>query len=183
LQCKNAFPRLLLAQCLLLTLATAAHGLAADTADQHAATVDWKLRCADGTQIGFYETLQKGPVLVSFWALWCKPCLKEMPHLDSLAAETKGKLTVLAINMDSSKSVAKVRPFLRSKGYDLIVPLDTAGDVGRLLQVGGMIPFLVLYDSDGREVYRHIGYKEGDEVELKKQVTALLATLDAEGEE
>jgi hypothetical protein len=73
-----------------------------------------------------------------------------------------------------------VRPYLKAKGLDLTVPLDTAGDVSRLLQVGGTIPFLVLFDADGREVYRHVGYKEGDEQELRRVVRELLAPADGD---
>jgi thiol-disulfide isomerase/thioredoxin len=136
---------------------------------------DWKLRCADGSQVSLHESLAKGPVLVSFWALWCKPCLKELPHIDKLAQIHTGKLTVLAVNIDSQKSVSKVRPYLKSKGYKVTVPLDTSGDLSRQMQVGGTVPFLVLYDGTGKEVYRHLGYKEGDEKILAKHVEELLA--------
>jgi cytochrome c biogenesis protein CcmG/thiol:disulfide interchange protein DsbE len=157
--------------------------LAAPAAAEGRAVPDWSLPCADGSRVSFDEALAKGPVLVSFWALWCRPCLKELPHIDTLAAETQGRLTVLAVNVDSSKSVSKVRPFLRAKGYKVTVPLDTAGDLSRLLQVGGMVPFLVIYDREGQEIYRHVGYKEGDEVELEKVVHELLATDGDGGEE
>jgi hypothetical protein len=46
------------------------------------------------------------------------------------------------------------------------------------MQVGGLIPFLTLYDRTGEEVYRHVGYKEGDEGELRRQVEALLPQID-----
>ena len=42
------------------------------------------------------------------------------------------------------------------------------------MQIGSVVPFLVLYHTDGSEVYRHIGYKQGDEVELQKKVAELL---------
>jgi thiol-disulfide isomerase/thioredoxin len=159
---------------LAVLLAALLFAVAGTAATERQAAPDWRLRCADGHHVSFHDALADGPVLVSFWALWCLPCLKELPHLNRLAAETEGQLTVLAVNMDSSKSVAKVRPYLRSKGYDLIVPLDTAGDVGRLLHVGHILPFVALYDTSGCEVYRHVGYKQGDEIELSKQVQALL---------
>ena len=162
--------RAALALVLLLAIPAAAPAAAAG-----GAVPDWRLRCADGSRVSFHEALSEGPVLVSFWALWCRPCLRELPHLDALAAETEGRLTVLAVNVDSSKSVARVRPYLKAKGLELTVPLDTAGDVSRLLQVGGAVPFLVLYADDGREVYRHVGYKEGDEQELRRVVRELLA--------
>jgi len=137
---------------------------------------DWSLRTSEGGEAHFSEALAEGPVLVSFWALWCRPCLIELPHIDALAREMKGRMTVFAVNIDSPKSVAKVRPFLKSKGYEVIVPLDTAGEVSRLLQVGKTVPFLVLYDANGKEAYRHVGYKEGDEKELRERVMSLLVT-------
>ena len=51
------------------------------------AVVDWSLETADGGRVQFSETLSRGPVLISFWALWCAPCLKELPHVDQLARD------------------------------------------------------------------------------------------------
>lgn len=135
---------------------------------------DWTLRTADGGEISLHGALAQGPVLLSFWALWCNPCLHELPHLDALARDTAGRLTVLAVNQDSPRSVARVRPYLQSKKLGLTVPLDTSGDVARRMQVGGILPFLVLYDANGNEMYRHIGYREGDEAMLRDKVMALL---------
>jgi thiol-disulfide isomerase/thioredoxin len=163
---------------LALVLAAAPCFSAAAERDSRApatfAVPDWRLRATDGREISLHGALAKGPVLVSFWALWCNPCLKELPHLEALASETAGRLTVLAVNQDGPRSVARVRPYLRSKGLGLTVPLDTSGDVGRKMQIGGALPFLVLYDARGREVYRNIGYREGNEVVLREKVMALL---------
>jgi thiol-disulfide isomerase/thioredoxin len=141
------------------------------------AVPDWSLRTSEGADVSLHEALARGPVLVSFWALWCGPCLRELPHLDSLARETAGRLTVFAVDQDGPRSVARVRPYLRSRGLRLIVPLDTSGDVARQMQIGEALPFLVLFDSRGREVYRRIGYREGDEVALRGKVTALLGVV------
>jgi len=141
------------------------------------AVPDWTLDDIAGDPVGLHEQLDRGPVLISFWALWCAPCLKELPHLDALAAETAGELTVLAINIDSPRSVHKVPSYVSTKGYDhLTVLLDTAGDVQRKLQVGGTMPFLMLLDAQGREVYRHVGYREGDEIALREAVAGLSRT-------
>lgn len=159
---------------LLLATLVAAAAAAGAAAPVRLAAPDWTLRCADGAEFSFHRALGQGPVLVSFWALWCAPCQKELPHLDELARETAGRLTVVAVNMDNPRSVAKVRPFLQARGYKLTVPLDTAGDVARKLHVGGEIPFLVLYDREGRELFRRIGYREGDEASLRREVFAAL---------
>ena len=162
---------------LIFTFLLAAAAIPALAQDK---TADWTLPTVSGEPVSFHETLAKGPVVINFWATWCKPCLKEMPHMNRLAGEFEGRVTFLAINADASKAVAKVAPLIQAKGYDnLIVPLDTGSEVQQLLQVGGILPFTVIFDGQGREIYRHIGYKEGDEEELKHEIEALLAQTDA----
>jgi len=142
-------------------------------------TADWTLETTTGETVNFHETLAKGPVVLNFWATWCRPCLKEMPHMNRMAGEYAGRVTFMAVNTDASKAVAKVAPFIQSKGYDnLIVPLDTGAELQQLLQVGGILPFTIIFDGQGREIYRHIGYKEGDEEELQREIEALLAHVE-----
>ncbi len=138
--------------------------------------VDWTLESTDGQKVNFQEQIAQGPVVVSFWATWCKPCLKELPHLNRLAGQYKDQVSILAVSVDAPKSVAKVAPFVQSKGYnDMTVLLDTGAELQNLMQVSGIVPFLAIFDAQGREVYRHIGYKDGDEIELEHQIEAALA--------
>ena len=142
-------------------------------------TADWTLETITGETVNFHETLGKGPVVLNFWATWCRPCLKEMPHMNRLAGEYAGRVTFLAVNTDASKAVAKVAPFIKTMGYDnLIVPLDTGAELQQLLQVGGILPFTIMFDGQGREIFRHIGYKEGDEEELQREIEALLTQIE-----
>jgi thiol-disulfide isomerase/thioredoxin len=142
-------------------------------------TADWTLDTVSGETVNFHETLAKGPVVISFWATWCRPCLKELPHLNRMAGEFAGRVTFLAVNADNSKAVAKVAPFIQAQGFEnLIVPLDTGAELQQLLQVGGILPFTIVFDEQGREIYRHIGYKEGDEEELRHEIETLLAHAD-----
>jgi cytochrome c biogenesis protein CcmG/thiol:disulfide interchange protein DsbE len=149
---------------------------AAGAAAQEYAAADWRLETADGGEVSFHEALADGPVVLSFWATWCRPCLKEMPRLDEMAGRFAGQVTFLAVNTDNSRAVAKVAPFIESAGLaNLRVPMDTGGQVQQQLQVGGVLPFVALYDGRGREVYRHVGYKEGDELELEHAIAQLLS--------
>jgi thiol-disulfide isomerase/thioredoxin len=137
---------------------------------------DWTLESTGGEKVSFHEQLARGPVVVSFWATWCKPCLKELPHLDRLAAAFAGQVTVLAVSTDASKSVAKVAPFIQAQGYrNLTVLLDPGAELQNLLQVGSVVPFLVVFDQQGREIYRHLGYKDGDEIELERRLSEAVA--------
>ena len=153
------------AAVLLWPMATAAADYAAP---------NWTLPTHDGGRVTLHERIADGPVVVSFWATWCLPCLKEMPHLNALAAEFSDRAGFIAVNVDQSRSLAKVAPLVRARGWtDLTIALDTAGSVQQMLQVANP-PYLLLYDGRGREVYRHEGYKEGDEVVLRRKLEALL---------
>lgn len=163
-------PRLAITAVGALLALAAAPGLAAP---------DWTLETPAGARVSFADELAKGPVVVSFWATWCKPCLKELPHLEAMAAHYAGRVTILAVSTDDSKSIAKVEPLVRSRGWThLKVLVDPAAAVQQLLQVESM-PHVILYDRDGREAYRHTGYAEGDEERLRAAIEALLAAPPA----
>jgi thiol-disulfide isomerase/thioredoxin len=158
-----------------LTLTLKIGALLLLTAATAGAAPDWTLEDPAGNRVSFAEELARGPVVVSFWATWCKPCLKELPHLEAMAAHYEGRVTFLAVNTDDPKSVAKVQPLVRARGWTrLKVLLDPAAAVQQLLQVDAM-PYLVLYDREGGEAYRHTGYAEGDEERLRAEIEALLA--------
>jgi thioredoxin 1 len=56
----------------------------------------------------FEETVLKAdkPVLVDFWATWCKPCLMVAPLIDELADEFEGKIKFVKVDVDANQKVA-----------------------------------------------------------------------------
>ena len=66
------------------------------------------------------ERIEKGKdstYVVNFWATWCAPCIKELPHFEKLSAEHKSdKLAVLLVSLDfKSKLNSNVIPFVKRK--------------------------------------------------------------------
>lgn len=133
-----------------------------------------EIRLMDGTRTTVQELLKEGPLLVDFWALWCAPCLKAMPHLDSYqkSFEDRG-FNVLAINLDTQRSVSKVRSYVRSRGYSFMVALDPAQESFQRLN-GSSLPYTLLIDSSGKIHQKHMGYVPGDEKTIQNHIVALL---------
>lgn len=107
------------------------------------------------------------PIIISFWALWCKPCKKEMDayneNYDEWVKETGVK--IYAVSIDDSRSTAKVLPFVNGKDWEFTVLLDPNGDFKRAMNVN-MIPHTFLLDGKGNIVYQHTSYYEGLEDEM-----------------
>lgn len=101
------------------------------------------------------SSLKGKPVLVNLWATWCGPCVAELPALGKLAVERVGDLRVVLVSQDSD--TAKVEPFLTEHGVpQLEAWLDPRNDL--TFHYGtGTLPTTVLYDKDGKEVWRYVG--------------------------
>lgn len=141
---------------------------------------NFKLENIDGKYIELKDMLGKGPILISFWATWCKPCVEELAEYKKLYDEYKSVgFNMVAISTDDEKTVAKVKGFVKSKGYNFPVLLDTNSDVARKYYVQ-VVPYSVLIDIEGNIVYSNMGYKKGDELSVKRKIKEMLAWGDSE---
>lgn len=137
-------------------------------------TVDFTLEDINGDLFELKEYIGSGPILLDFWATWCKPCKDAMPNLQMFHDnyEEQG-LTVAAISIDSPRSLNKIKPFIKSRRYTFKILLDPNGEILQQFQ-GKNIPFQVLIDKDGKVVETHTGYSPGDEKILEKKIQELL---------
>ncbi len=131
----------------------------------------------DGQTINTAELSKNGkPMIVSFWALWCKPCINELTTIadvyDEWVAETGVKL--IAVSIDDSRSSSKVGPTVNGKGWEYEVLLDANGDFKRAMNVN-MIPHTFLINGNGEIVWQHTSFSEGSELELIDMVRKLNA--------
>ncbi|MEO6225225.1 MAG: TlpA disulfide reductase family protein [Sphingomicrobium sp.] len=115
---------------------------------------DASFKDPDGNATSLAE-LEGKPLLVNLWASWCAPCVKELPTLARLSRQTDG-VQVAAISQDSGPH-ASVVAFLEGHGAGDLAPFqDPAMALSGALGAD-VLPTSVLYDSQGREVWRYVG--------------------------
>ncbi|WP_249276414.1 TlpA family protein disulfide reductase [Sphingomonas baiyangensis] len=95
------------------------------------------------------------PVLMNLWATWCAPCVKEMPTLEALAAREGSGLKVLTISQDLD-GPAKVVPYFNRAGFTRLEPWSDP-ELRFSVGLGANLPTTVLYDAEGKEVWRVTG--------------------------
>ena len=128
----------------------------------------------DGSTSTLSDYLRTGPVYISFWALWCEPCKQELHALKAFAKEhADDPFTILAVNQDSPKSLAKVKAYVKSQSYPFQVILDPNTQVFQAFN-GQTYPFSVLIDRSGKVVSTRTGYLPGDEKDIEKDILKLV---------
>ena len=130
---------------------------AADRSHKGSALPDFQLKDPAGKELQL-ASLKGKPLLINLWATWCAPCVAELPQLDKLAGDHPG-LKVLTVNQDMDK-LDKVPGFLKARGATRLEPWLNP-DNSLTFQFGAeTLPFTVLYDAAGREVWRIQGGRD-----------------------
>jgi len=154
---------------LLATIAAAPTALAGQKAPE------FTLKDMNGKTVSLSDYRGK-VVLLTFWATWCTPCKAEMPHLQRMYKNLKSDgLVVVGISIDDAKMSSKIKPTVKSKKLTYPILLDPETDVVSMFNPSKNVPFSVLINRIGEVEKTHAGYKPGDEVELEKEIKALLA--------
>jgi thiol-disulfide isomerase/thioredoxin len=113
-------------------------------------------------------------ILLNFWATWCPPCRREMPSIERLNQNLKGKdFIVLAVNqMEDSDQVFTYTGELEVAPTFTIL-FDKDSNVARAYSVLGL-PTTYLIDKKGNIRFRAIGGREFDHPEVEKQILQLM---------
>lgn len=111
------------------------------------------------------------PTLVNLWATWCAPCVKELPTLDRLARTEGARLNVVAISQDDAPH-ASVEAFLKAHKIETLnADQDAKMGLSGALHAE-VLPTSVLYDANGKEVWRYVGDLDWSGPEAAKLLAA-----------
>jgi len=138
----------------------------------------FELESIEGEVISLDSLLKKGPVFMSFWALWCTQCIKELDAFLPYYNELRERgLIGLAISVDGARFKTRVKSLAQSRRWSYITLYDPDGEVKDLFNVRA-IPVSLIIMPDKRIVFEHQGYKKGDELHLKDTLEILLPKPD-----
>ena len=104
------------------------------------------------------------PFVISFWAPWCKPCIRELMAFHEVYEDwvEETGVKIYAISIDEAQNSTKVKPLADARGWEYEILLDQSGDFARSLGCQNP-PHLVILDGNGKIVESHSGYTEGSE--------------------
>ncbi len=129
----------------------------------------------EGNSLNFSKISNNGkPMIISFWATWCKPCKAELNTIaeeyEDWVNETGVKL--IAVSIDDARSSSRVEPYVNAQGWEYLVLMDPNSDLRRAMGVNN-VPHTFLVNGEGKIVWDHNNYSPGDEEELYEKLIGL----------
>ena len=100
------------------------------------------------------ETLKNNITIINFWALWCAPCVKEMPILKELSETLDNNSTILFINQDNFKDYNRVEDFIEKidiNKTNVLLDFDMQSNKNFMLRG---IPTTLIVDKMGKVLWR-----------------------------
>lgn len=126
------------------------------------------LKDMNGKTVNTAELTNNGrPIIISFWATWCKPCIRELKAIHELYDDWQDEtgVRIIIVSIDQAQDAQKVKPLVDGFGWDYDVLLDPNGDFKRALNVQS-VPHVFVLNGKGEIVHNHSGYTDGSETDL-----------------
>jgi cytochrome c biogenesis protein CcmG, thiol:disulfide interchange protein DsbE len=136
------------------------------TKERHLPAVD--IKTVQGNPFNTSSITNDGkPIIISFWATWCKPCIKELTAISDVYPDWQKETGVklYAISVDDARSSSQVGPLANGKDWDYVILLDPNSDFKRAMNVGP-IPHTFVINGQGEIVWQHTSFSEGAELDL-----------------
>ena len=115
------------------------------------------------------------PIIISFWATWCKPCKEELENIHEVYEEwvEETNVKLIAISIDDARNASKIKPLVNSKGWEYEIYHDSNSEFATQMGVKP-IPHTFLLDGKKKIVWNHTGYTDGDEEDLYEKILEIL---------
>lgn len=133
------------------------------------------IQTLEGTHYSARDLHNDGkPFVVSFWATWCRPCLKELTAIDEIYPEWQELgFKLIAISTDNARTRPNVLPMVNGRGWEFEFYLDENGDLQRAMGVN-LIPHTFILNGKGEVIYQHTAFSDGMEWEMFDMLKDLL---------
>lgn len=124
------------------------------------------LKNTSGKDVNIIEKSKNNLIVVSFWATWCGPCIQELEAINDDYEDLQDEMNfeLIAVSIDNSRSVSRVKPMVNGKDWDYEILLDTNQELKKVLNFSAP-PYLLII-KNGKILYTHSGYTPGSEDEL-----------------
>lgn len=117
----------------------------------------------------------KKPVYLKFWATWCKPCIKQMPHFEKINQQHGNDLAVIAINLGINDNLVAVKKVQEEFNLSMPMAIDSKGDLAQAFRLLGT-PYHLLFDKQMNLV--HLGHKADSVLDNKIALISATKELD-----
>jgi thiol-disulfide isomerase/thioredoxin len=111
------------------------------------------------------------PMIIDFWATWCKPCIEELNAIHEEYADWQKETGVkmIIISVDDARTMQRVAPFVNARNWAYDSYIDPNGDFKREMNVN-MPPQTFVLNGKKEIVWQHVGFTPGNEEEILEAV-------------
>ena len=128
-----------------------------------------EIKNLNGRTVNASEVITNGdaPIVLSFWATWCKPCVTELNAIKEVYEEWQSEtgVKIIAVSIDDPRNASRVKPFAKGHMWEYEIFIDENSDLRRAMNVNN-IPHTFLLNGKGEVLWQHTGYIPGDEDKL-----------------
>lgn len=128
-----------------------------------------------GEKTSLSEYKGKKAVYMKFWATWCQPCRKEMPHFEYIKNEYGDYVEVIGINIGINDDVKTVEATIKEFGLTMPMAIDKSGDLAQAFRFIGT-PYHLLFDRDLNLI--HKGHEANESLDNKLALISQSKSVD-----